>query len=446
MPKKRTHEEFVELLKGINPDISVIGSYVNSTTKIKVINSVCNHSWSSEPSSLLRGTNCPICFGSQKKTQQQFEDEVRDVNADIKILGKYEGIGKKITCKCLKDGYEWDAVPANLLRGHGCPVCDNKVVLKGVNDLATTNPDILKFIKNTDDAYRYSRGSHLSIDFICPDCGNTRNLIIKNVVSQGFTCTVCGDKISYPNKFARNLLKQLNVDNLCHEYKPEWAEKYRYDNYFEFDNRKYILEMDGDFHFKDNKMSDQTVEISQQIDQHKDELARSNDIEVIRIDCRKSDPYYIKENIEKSRLNDLFDLDNINWSECSRYAASNFIKEVCLYYQANKVHMSRLDVSNHFSIHITTLYNYLKIGKDVGWVKNDIEKTILNSLQSNHPKSKKIIVSDIESGNVLYEFKSKNLCSKVLSRLNGITYSNGSISYAIKNNNGLYKNYIFNYA
>ena len=34
MPKRRTCEEFVELLNGVNPDISVIGNYVNSTTKI----------------------------------------------------------------------------------------------------------------------------------------------------------------------------------------------------------------------------------------------------------------------------------------------------------------------------------------------------------------------------------------------------------------------------
>lgn len=446
MPKKRTHAEFVELLSGISPDISVIGIYVNSTTKIEVTNNICKHSWLSKPMSLLNGTNCPICNGSQKKTQEQFENELSKVNSNIKIIGHYDGLNKKVSCKCLKDNYKWEVLPSNLLRGHGCPVCNGKVVVKGINDVATTNPEILKYIKNINDAYKYSNGSHSYIDFICPDCGNIRNLQIKSVINQGFSCTVCSDGISYPNKFARNLLKQLNVDNLQHEYQPKWSGKYRYDNYFEFKGKKYILEMDGEFHFKDNTLSNQSVEISKNIDEIKDSLASANGIEIIRIDCRKSTESYIKESIEKSKLNKLFDLDCIDWAMCNMFAASNFTKEVCQYYQDNKIIMSKKDVGKYFSISDPTLYKYLKIGATVGWIKNDVEETILNSLHSNSPNSRKIIVSDIQSGEILYEFKSINLCRKVLQDISGDLYNSSAISYAIKNKNGLYKNYIFKYA
>ena len=34
MPKKKTHEEFVEEMKVKNPNIEILGRYINSTTKI----------------------------------------------------------------------------------------------------------------------------------------------------------------------------------------------------------------------------------------------------------------------------------------------------------------------------------------------------------------------------------------------------------------------------
>ena len=36
MPKRRTHEEFVQLIAAINNNIEIIGRYINSQTKIKV--------------------------------------------------------------------------------------------------------------------------------------------------------------------------------------------------------------------------------------------------------------------------------------------------------------------------------------------------------------------------------------------------------------------------
>ena len=79
-----------------------------------------------------------------------------------------------------------------------------------------------------------------------------------------------------------------------------------YDNYFVYNNKEYILEMDGGFHSIDNLMNGQTVEESKSIDDYKDTMAKEHGIEVIRIDCyykSKDRLEYVKQNIIDSKLN-----------------------------------------------------------------------------------------------------------------------------------------------
>lgn len=52
------------------------------------------------------------------------------------------GMGRKVWWKCEK-GHEWEAVIQSRTRGNGCPYCSNAKVLKGYNDLATINPELL---------------------------------------------------------------------------------------------------------------------------------------------------------------------------------------------------------------------------------------------------------------------------------------------------------------
>lgn len=53
------------------------------------------------------------------------------------------GSGIKVWWKCEK-GHEWEATPNDRSRGKGCPVCANKKVVIGYNDLQTRFPDIAK--------------------------------------------------------------------------------------------------------------------------------------------------------------------------------------------------------------------------------------------------------------------------------------------------------------
>ena len=51
------------------------------------------------------------------------------------------GTKKKVSWKCEK-GHIWSAAINHRASGTGCPICSNKKVLAGYNDLSTTNPDL----------------------------------------------------------------------------------------------------------------------------------------------------------------------------------------------------------------------------------------------------------------------------------------------------------------
>lgn len=380
-----------------------------------------------------------------RKTQEEFEKEIKEKLPKIKVIGKYQNNQTPIECECLIDHYIWNPIPSNLTRGHGCPVCSGRVVKRGFNDMLTTCPEIELFLLNKEDGYLYTKGSHKHINFKCPYCNNVRNLEIKSVISQGFSCSVCGDGVSYPNKFARSLLRQLNVYDLQFEYHPDWADKYFYDNYFTYKNKSYILEMDGMFHYKDNTMNGITKEEAQKIDKLKDKLAKQNNVTIIRIDCKKSDPYFIEENIRKSLLNELFDLNVIDWNLCNQYGKENLVKEICDFYQSNKTKYSLKDMCRYFSIGSDTLSRYIKIGKQIGWIKDDINKSLLASIHNKNPKAKRLLVRDIISNNILFDFKSINLGIKYFDDRLNIKLNTNGIRYSIKHKEGIYKGYKFEY-
>ena len=444
MPKAFTNEYFYQQMKELHPDINITGKYVNTNTKMHCIH-LCGYEWDTIALVLLHGHGCPKCNHAIPLSQNEFEDKVYQNNTNIKIVGKYKNQNTKIKVKCLIDGYEWDAHPTNLQRGHGCPVCDNKIVVQGINDISTTHPNLVQYFNNPEEALKYSWGSHKHIIGICPSCGATRDIEIKSLATQGFSCYICGDGISIPNKIACSVLSQLPIKNWKREYSPKWANRKIYDNYFEYNNKKYILEMDGGFHYKNNKMSGQTVNDYQEIDRFKDKLAEEHNIIVIRIECKDSSLEYIKNNLLKSVLSDIFDLNTINWDQCYEFINSSFIRKVCEYYQENRYTMTKANIAKHFHISCSTLNRYREIGVSRGWcdVTTDNEKKEIFANVLVNPKSKAVIVFD--NNQIIGTYKSLNACAKELSKKYNRKFYGSSISDSIKKRNGKLGSLYFKY-
>ena len=50
-------------------------------------------------------------------------NELQDILEDADVVYTLTNMKTKVLVKCKKCGYEWEAIPGNLLRGHGCIEC-----------------------------------------------------------------------------------------------------------------------------------------------------------------------------------------------------------------------------------------------------------------------------------------------------------------------------------
>lgn len=110
----------------------------------------CGHVWDAPVSERVRGRGCPICKG--KRVVAGIND-LATVFPDIATHWNYELNEKKPTevlpqsnkpvwWTCER-GHDYQTSPAHRVRkGTGCPICSNKQVLVGFNDLATTHPEL----------------------------------------------------------------------------------------------------------------------------------------------------------------------------------------------------------------------------------------------------------------------------------------------------------------
>lgn len=124
----KTKEEYVAELLTKNPNIELIGNYLGNKVHTRHYCKLHNYSFDSTPDVILRGCGCKFC-GTEKiadkkrKTHEQYLTELKEINPDIIALETYDGALIPILHKCLIDGHEWHARPANILFGNGCPQC-----------------------------------------------------------------------------------------------------------------------------------------------------------------------------------------------------------------------------------------------------------------------------------------------------------------------------------
>ena len=120
--KSISHEDFIERMKVVHPNIKILGQYVNSSKQIQVQCMVCNYVWNGVPSNMLAGDGCRKCgtikaHKSFVKSTDDFIKELSKKNPNVEILGEYCGRHKPIRSKCRICGFEWTPIAGSLLRG-----------------------------------------------------------------------------------------------------------------------------------------------------------------------------------------------------------------------------------------------------------------------------------------------------------------------------------------
>jgi len=86
------------------------------------------HEWEAQIKARVRGNGCPKCRNIKnsirlRKTPETFSQEIKFANPNVEVIGSYVSAKEKILCRCLFCGKEWETLPGNLLKGHGCPKC-----------------------------------------------------------------------------------------------------------------------------------------------------------------------------------------------------------------------------------------------------------------------------------------------------------------------------------
>ena len=65
-----------------------------------------------------------------KRTHQQFVDEIRRIHPNLEVLGQYVRATEKILVRCIIHNFTFYAIPDNLLHGKGCKLCGYESIAK----------------------------------------------------------------------------------------------------------------------------------------------------------------------------------------------------------------------------------------------------------------------------------------------------------------------------
>lgn len=360
---------------------------------------------------------------------------------------QYEENGKIRTrnvysCRCLKDNYMFDRSNKEIDNKIGCPVCVNKVIIYGINSLADIRPDLIDYFVDKDLPKTIAPRSNIYTDIKCPYCGYIKNMCVSNLFKTGFSCPICSDGISYPNKYMREFLSQLNLDYVP-EKVFEWGKQFLYDEYIE--NYSMIIENDGEQHYRNNAFG---MNINQkEIDTTKEKLALSNGIKYyIHIDCSKSNGIYIKNSIMNSQLPIIFSFkeNDIDWTKCELNASKSFVRKVWEMWNNG---MTGHEIIINTKLSDTTIRDYINRGYDIGicdkkfyYIKPDELRVKRNSNNNNHMFTIHplyCIEEDayyISSPEYVKVHSNENLCHKSINRAakNNIAYKGKHYSYITK--------------
>lgn len=159
------------------------------------------HVWSASVySRTQRSSGCPYCHGRNAiigetdlaTTHPGIAAQLVDQSLATRLKASSEA---KVEWQCEKNPeHRWFATVGNRTRmGSGCPICANKAIIPGENDIFTTHPYLRGWIVDEDKALAMPAGSHRKLKLRCKDdpshewYESAQNLTQKSTV----TCPFC---------------------------------------------------------------------------------------------------------------------------------------------------------------------------------------------------------------------------------------------------------------
>lgn len=193
--KKRTHDEFVKEVSIKNPSVRIVGVYKKNTSPILCKCSLCDYEWSPTPKTILNGHGCPRCSNNIKLSNDDFIKRLEQCNphfANIVLLSEYDGMSKKVRCKCRICETEWSPKANDLIRaGSGCPSCSGNIVYtqkRFFDNIKQKNP----YAESIEFLTEY-KGTTKRIQCKCKICNHIWSPLASSLL-QGSGCPICAKK------------------------------------------------------------------------------------------------------------------------------------------------------------------------------------------------------------------------------------------------------------
>ena len=125
---RKTHEQFSKEVKNLGGnEYILLSKYKNNREKVKIKHKVCSYEYEVSPSHFIQGKRCPKCAGNIPYTPEEFKEKVRSlVGTEYTLLTDYERSAKKVIFKHNVCGNEFSMTPNDFVTGRGCPHCFGK--------------------------------------------------------------------------------------------------------------------------------------------------------------------------------------------------------------------------------------------------------------------------------------------------------------------------------
>ena len=321
-----------------------------------------------------------------------------------------------------------------------------------LEELTTTNPELVRWFKNKEDADNISRHSTQYSLFKCPYCGNEFKYQLNAIPEGQDPPCRCKKDISYAEKMMRNIFEQLDI-NYTYQLSKKyfiWCQNYRYDFYFVLNGNQYIVEMDGGLgHGNVNYIGEVDTE-GKYVDNIKNDLANKHNITLIRIDCfykaLEERFEYIKNNILISDLKNILNLSSIDWNEVKKSSDNLLLYQVCKLYNEN---YTIIDIIKELKIGKNTVLRKLRTGASIGIVDYNPKTEYQNYMNSKYNGSqlgRAIPIKVYKDNSLIGIFCSISNFEKMASSAIGEKVDRHLISQALKNGTTYKSKYTFSYA
>lgn len=161
----------------------------------------CGYEWQALVDGRSAGSGCPRCSGrvivsGDNDLATVFPEYAATLARpeEAKTVGKSSDVLLEWVCQ-RDSSHSWYSLPSNRLKAGllgGCPICDNKEVMVGVNDLATTHPSLAAELVDRSLGSQVTAGSGRSVEWECPDCGHRWYASVYHRTGSSATaCPVC---------------------------------------------------------------------------------------------------------------------------------------------------------------------------------------------------------------------------------------------------------------